>query len=213
MTKLIRFSAAACLFILTTNYALAQVRFGPKAGVNFSTMTLKSSGISLDPSNLTGFQFGIVSEISLGSNFALQPGVIYSVKGSGYSISGFDMEVEINPTYIEVPVNAIYKIGAGPINVLLMAGPYFGYGIGGNYSMKSAQETIDEAIKYGSGDNNDLKPFDIGVNLGGGLEIGRIQVAFQYCLGLTNLAPVTDNSAEQKNKVMTISLAYLFGGK
>ena len=213
MKKFLRFSTAACLFILMFNYAEAQVRFGPKAGVNFSTMTLKSSGISIDPKNMTGFQAGVIAEISLGKNFALQPGFMYSAKGSNYYISALEVDVTINPNYLEVPVNAIYKIGASPLNILLMAGPYLGYGIGGNYSMSSVQTTIDDAIKFGSGEDNDLKPFDAGVNLGAGVELSRFQVAFQYCMGLTNLAPVTDNSAEQKNKVMTISLAYLFGGK
>jgi hypothetical protein len=213
MKKLIRFSAAACLIILTLNNAEAQVRFGPKAGVNFSTMTLKSSGISIDPTNMTGFQAGVIAEISLGRNLALQPGFLYSAKGSNYYISGFDVDVTIKPNYLEVPINAIYKIGAGPLNVLLIAGPYVAYGIGGTYSMSSVQTTIDEAIKFGSGQDNDLKPFDVGVNMGAGVELSRFQLTFQYCLGLTNITPVTDNGGEQKNKVMTISLAYLFGAK
>ena len=213
MKKLIRLSAIVCFIVLTLNQIQAQVRFGPKVGVNFSSMTLKSSGIAIDPSNMIGFQAGVIAEISLGNNFALQPGFIYSAKGSSYSISGFDMDMEIKPNYIEVPVNAIFKIGAGPVNVLLMAGPYIGYGIGGKYSVTSSGMTIDEAIKFGSGEDNDLKPLDIGANFGAGVEISRFQVAFQYGLGFSNLAAVTDNNTEQKNKVVAITLAYLFGVK
>ena len=213
MKNLIRFSAIIFILFLILSQLQAQVSFGPKVGVNFSTMTLKSSGIAIDPSNMTGFQAGVIAEISLGNNFALQPGFLYSLKGSSYSISSLDMDMEIKPSYVEVPLNAIYKIGAGPLNVMLMAGPYFGYGIGGKYKVTSAQETIDQAIKFGSGQDNDLKPFDVGVNLGGGVEISHFQLAVQYCMGLSNLAPVTDNNEEQKNKVITISLAYLLGGK
>ena len=213
MKHLIRFAIMSFCFALTLNQLQAQVRFGPKVGVNFSTMTLKASGIAFDPSNMTGFQAGVIAEIGLGKSFALQPGFLYSAKGSSFSLSGYDLEMKIKPNYLEVPVNAIYKIEAGPVSVLLMAGPYFGYGIGGNYTVTSAQETIDDAIKYGSGTDNDLKPFDFGLNFGGGVELSRFQLAIQYGLGLTNLSPVTDNGAEQKNKVMTISLAYLFGVK
>ena len=94
-----------------------------------------------------------------------------------------------------------------------MAGPYFAYGIGGSYTFKSALSTVEDGINFGSGTEDDLKPFDIGLNFGGGVELSHFQLAVQYGLGLTNLAPVTDNDAEQKNKVITISLAYLFGVK
>lgn len=213
MKYLIRFTLLTFCFALTLNQLQAQVRFGPKAGVNFSTMTLKSSGFAIDPSNMTGFQAGVIAEVSLGKSFAVQPGFLYSAKGSSYSVSSLSTEMEIKPNYLEVPLNAIFKIGAGPVNVMLMAGPYFGYGIGGKYKVTSVSETIDEAIKFGSGEDNDLKPFDLGVNFGGGVELSHFQLVFQYGLGLTNLAPVTDNGTEQKNKVMTVSLAYLFGLK
>lgn len=213
MKQLFRISLIACFVVLTFIQVQAQVSFGPKAGLNFSTMTLKTSGLAIDPSNLTGFQAGIIAEISLGNNFALQPGLLYSTKGSSYKISSLGLDFKINPSYLEIPLNAVYKIGAGPVNILLLAGPYFGYGIGGSYKATSGSVTIDEPIKYGSGVDNDLKPFDLGLNFGGGLELSHFQLAFQYCLGMTNLAPVTDNDAEQKNKVMTISVAYLFGVK
>ena len=162
---------------------------------------------------MTGIQAGIISEISLGNNFILQPGFFYSLKGSSYNLSGFSMDMEIKPSYLEVPVNAGYKIGAGPVDILIIAGPYFGYGIGGTFTITTGQTTVDEAIKYGSGQENDLKPFDMGINLGGGVELSHFQLAVQYGMGLINVAPVTDNDIEQKNKVITISLAYLFGVK
>lgn len=212
MKNLKRLSVIAILIAIVSFQTQAQVRFGPTVGANFSTMTLKSSGISIDPSSLIGLQAGILAEISFG-NFAVQPAFLYSMKGSKYKISSLDLDIKMTPSYIEIPINAVYKIGAGPINVMLLAGPYFAYGIGGKYSVKSATESVDQAIKFGSGQDNDLKPLDIGLNLGAGIEISHFQLQAQYGIGLLNLAPVTDNGAEQKNKGVTISLAYLFGSK
>jgi len=194
-----------CLF--TFSQAYSQVKFGPKIGLNLSTMTLKSSGISLDPKTLVGFNVGVISEITLKENFILQPGIIYSTKGSKYSVTGTDMQIA--PTYLEIPVNGVYKFGTGSLKAFLSAGPYFAFGIGGSY--ETPGESSD--ISYGSGDNDDLKPFDFGLNLGGGLEIDKFQISVQYGLGLTNLAPDPSNDNETKVRVIGISMAYLFGGK
>jgi hypothetical protein len=43
----------------------AQIKFGPKVGLNLSTMTLKSGGVSYDPKTVVGFNVGVVSEITL----------------------------------------------------------------------------------------------------------------------------------------------------
>jgi hypothetical protein len=214
MKHLIRLSMAVICLVLTSNQLHSQVSFGPKVGVNFSTMTLKTGGVAIDPNNMTGFQAGIIAEIGMGKNLVLQPGFLFSTKGSKYSISTLNADFEIKPNYLEIPVNVAFKIGAGPVNIMLMAGPYFAYGIGGSYKVSSPQVgEINDAIKFGSGEDNDLKPFDIGVNFGGGIELSHFQLTAQYGLGLANLVPVTDNDAEQKNKVITISLAYLFGLK
>ena len=212
MKRFAFFFLLICFLFSATSQSQAQIAFGPKAGVNFSAMTLKSGGLAFDQNNITGFHAGVVAEFGLGGNFALQPGFLFSTKGAGYSVSGLG-EAEIKPSYLEVPVNAIYKIGAGPIHVLLMAGPYFGYGIGGTYSFSSMGQSYDEAINYGSGEDNDLKPFDFGVNVGGGVQISRFQIVAQYGLGISNVASVTEDNTEMKNKVISISLAYLFGMK
>jgi len=66
------------LMMLAFTSLQAQFKFGPKAGMNLSTMTLKSSGISFDPKLLVGFHAGLVSEIGLTDNLKLQPGILYS---------------------------------------------------------------------------------------------------------------------------------------
>jgi len=189
----------------------AQVKFGPKAGVNLSTMTLKSSGISIDPTMLVGFHVGVISEISLSDNLKLQPGIFYSTKGSKYKVTILQQSFEssVAPSYIDIPVNVMYYFGTGKAKISLFAGPYFAYGIGGK--AKSGSESAD--IKFGSGDNDDMKPIDLGLNVGVGVNINGLLISAQYGLGLTNLVPSSTTEAEMKNKVIGISLAYLFGGE
>lgn len=189
----------------------AQVKFGPKVGMNLSTMTLKSSGISFDPKMLVGFHAGLISEIGLADNLKLQPGILYSSKGSKYEITLFEetFDFSMAPAFIEVPVNLMYSFGPGDTKFNVFAGPYFAYGIGGKY--KSEGESED--ISFGTSEDDDMKPFDIGVNFGVGVNIKGFLISAQYGLGLANLTTEDTGDTEIKNQVIGISVGYLFGGK
>lgn len=200
------------LFMLFAFTAIqAQVKFGPKAGLNLSTMTLKSSGISLDPKMLVGFHAGIISEIGLAENLVLQPGVLFSSKGSKYELTFLDETVDFSmaPGFIEIPVNVLYSFGTGSTKLNLFAGPYLAYGIIG----KSKSEGESEDISFGTSEDDDMKPFDFGVNIGAGVNINGLLISAQYGLGLANLANDSSGDAEMKNNVIAISIGYLFGGK
>lgn len=179
----------------------AQIKSGYIFGLNLSTTTLKTSGINIEPEILTGVHFGEVFEIPLNKNFALQPGLLLSAKGS---ISKIDTtEFILFPIYVEVPVIAVCSFGSDPIKIFLFAGPYLACGIGGKLES-------GENIRFGSGENDDLKPFDIGLIFGTGINIKGFQVSAQYGLGLANLSPVTSVESEMKNKVIGISIRSLF---
>lgn len=210
MKNFLKFSLVVCLTVFVTNIQ-AQVKFSPKVGLNLSTITLKSMGISFDPKVFVGFNVGVVSEITLSGNLKLQPGILYSAKGSKYSVIVFGVteKVEIKPNFIEIPINAAYKFDLGSAKLILNAGPYFAYGIGGK--IKSGGESVD--ISFGSGENNDMKPFDCGLNIGAGIEIANFLFSANYEFGFTNLAPVKTDNTEMKIKVFGLSIAYLFGGK
>lgn len=191
--------------------AKAQVKFGPKIGMNLSTMTLKSSGISLDPKMLVGFHAGVISEIGLAENVFLQPGVLFSSKGSKYEITYLEQTFEFSmaPGVIEVPINVLYSFGTGSAKLNVFAGPYAAFGITGK--TKSDGESLD--ISYGSTAEDDIKPFDFGLNFGAGVNINGFLISAQYGFGLANLAPDTTGDSEMKNKVIAISIGYLFGAK
>ena len=201
MKKLLTIAA----FMLAAVVSNAQVKFGPKVGLNFSTMSMKSEGVSLDTKMRTGFHVGAILEKDITSSFFIQPGIFFSSKGSKYdALDG----IKIVANYIDIPVNVGYKLRlCKSSNLRLMAGPYFAYGVGG-----TATETIigehKEDIKWGSGNDDDLKPFDMGLNLGAAVELNSFQVGLQYGFGLLNIS--ADSDATIKNGVLSLSVAYLF---
>jgi hypothetical protein len=206
MKSFMRFALLCCLALSVTNIQ-AQIKFGPKVGINLSTMTLKNSGIAIDPKTMVGFHVGVISEIPLKGNFVLQPALLYSSKGTKYSFMG--EETSISPGFLEIPVNATYKFDLGNMKFFLNAGPYIAYGISGK--IKSGGSS--QSIKFGSDDNADMKAFDFGVSFGAGLEITNFLISLNYELGLTNLIPGTTDGSEAKSRVFGISVGYFFGKK
>jgi hypothetical protein len=199
------------MMIFAFEGAQAQVKFGPKVGMNLSTMTLKSSGLSIDPKMLVGFHAGIISEIGLSENLKLQPGILFSTKGSKYELTIFEQPYELSlaPGVIEVPVNVLYSFGTGSTKINVFAGPYIAYGFTG----KAKSDGDSQDISFGTSTEDDMKPFDFGLNFGAGVNINGLLISAQYGLGLANLAPDSSGDTEMKNQVIGISLGYLFGGK
>jgi hypothetical protein len=195
-------SAFAIFFMFAVSELHGQIESSYVFGLNLSTMTVKTKGISYDAETPTGFHFGKTFEIPVSRNFALQPILLFSAKGSDYKIDTSD--ISISPIYFEIPVNAVCRFGSSGIRVSLFAGPYFACGVGG-YKIVSGGELKD--IRYGSGLNHDLKLFDAGFNLGAGINISGFMISVQYEIGLKNISPVTTFDSEMKNQVLGISIS------
>jgi hypothetical protein len=207
MKNYLKSSLAIFLTIAFTDVH-SQIIPGYIFGMNLSTMTLKTKGISSKPETPIGIHFGGFFEIPLNGNITLQPSLLFSAKGSNYKID--NVEFSLSPIYIEVPVIAVYSFGSDVIKISLFAGPYFACGVGG-YKIESGSELKN--ISFGSGKNNDLKPFDIGLNFGAGINIKDLMISAQYGIGLANLFPVAIGDSEMKNKVIGISISSLFARK
>ena len=199
--KKVFFVAVAILAAVAGN---AQVKFGPKVGLNFSTMSMDGA----DEKMRTGCQVGMVFQGDIAPNVFIQPSILFSSKGSKYD--GGDLKVVAN--YIDIPVNFGYRINLGGANLNLLAGPYLAYGVGGKISLSETKfgktVTVEEDIKWGSDKNeDDFRPFDMGLNLGGGVEFNNFQVSLQYGFGLLNINPSSDIT--NKNGVLSLSAAFL----
>ena len=200
--------AFAIILALSFTSTLAQVKTEYVFGLNLSTITLKINGVSSKASTPAGIHFGGFIEVPLNGRFTLQPGLLFSAKGSDYKVD--TIEYSISPIYIEVPVIAVYSFGSDVFKISLFAGPYFACGVGG-YKLGSGAGI--ENIRFGSGKNHDLKPFDIGLNFGAGINIKGLLISAQYGIGLANISPMASADTEMKNKVIGISIRSSFAGK
>jgi hypothetical protein len=197
----------------------SQIRFGVKAGLNLANMVQKNDLIDFgkDASMKLGFHLGATAEFSLTKEIAIEPGLLFSMKGFSYDNSGMKFKTNIN--YLEIPINCMYKIDMRPAKVMIFAGPYIGYAFSGKNTSDDPMfgplgDQKEEDINIGSDKEKDeIKALDFGINIGVGGEMNNMTLSLQYGLGLANFATVTDNGTTYKNKVIGISLGYKFGDK
>lgn len=209
--------------ILATNFAMAQspTKFGVKAGVNFQNITGKAiDGEKVKNDIKTGFVIGVDADIPVGIDFYVQPGVLFSTKGTSLD----DADAKVNLSYLEVPVNFLYKPSLGTGKMLLGFGPYVAYALGGKMNPESGSskslkfENKVTAAEYTAALTNGTayaKRFDAGANFFAGYEFSnRLSFQLNAQLGLLNINPkisdYPDDKSALKNTGFGITAGYKF---
>lgn len=190
------------------------VTFGIRAGVGFQNINGHNyTNNKLDYDPLFKFNAGVNAEIPIGSDWFIQPGVLYAGKGAK-STKG---DYKVNLGYIEVPVYALYKPDLGDGHLLLGVGPYLGFGVGGDVKGKSVTFTKSiSAPEFAANNGAYFKRTDFGGNLLIGYEFSS-NLSFQLNaqLGLTNIgSEVTSGDSKLtesiKNTGFGLSAGYRF---
>ena len=199
--------------------------FGLRGGVNFQNINGKDeNGDKLKNDLLTGFNIGLNAEIPVGVDFYFQPGLLYSLKGakSEDDILGQSFNTTLKISYLEIPLNLIYKPLLGTGHLLLGFGPYVAFGVGGEATYEGGGSSLTEKVKFkktvSSSDPNDvvyIRPMDAGANLLAGYEFSnRFSFQLNTQLGLVKINPeyegVSNDESSVKNTGFGISLGYRF---
>jgi len=206
---------STALFAQKMTYDAGRTTFGVRGGVNFFNITGKDANGDKYSNNInTRFHVGVNAEIPVGTGSYLQPGILYSQKGAEYSGDN-----EVNLSYIEVPVNFVYKPVLGTGRLLLGFGPYIGVGLDGKVKSSNGTNTDVEFTNDHNSENDaptyaEYKRLDYGGNLLAGYELAN-NLSFQLNaqLGLANLAPATNGTnskAKLNNTGFGISVGYRF---
>jgi hypothetical protein len=175
--------------------ASAQVQFGIKAGVNFSTLT--GSDVS-DASTKVGFQGGVFVGVPVGGSFCLQLEQNYSMQGAKASETGSDLS--LNQNYLNTAALIKYKHKSG---FFAESGPQIGFltsatitGGGVSEDVRSLYKSTDFSWAFGFGYL--VKSINTGIDA-------------RYNLGLTNNEVIGSNGSV-KNSVIQVGVFYVLGG-
>lgn len=199
--------------------------FGLRAGVNFQTINGKDVNENkLDNDMLTGFHAGFNAEIPIAGDFYLQPGLLFTIKGAENeeSILGETFNRRLKISYLELPVNFLFKPQMGTGRLLLGFGPYVALGMGGRVSTEGGgtKEVLDVKFQktVSSSDPGNVsyfKPLDAGAGFLAGYEFAnRMSVQLNAQLGLTKINPeyeaVPNDQTSAKHTGFGLSLGIRF---
>jgi len=200
--------------VLTASYAQAQTTFGARAGLNLTNVYQNDEKGNMKGLDwIPGFQIGVVADYLLFEDLSIQPSILFSTQGakSEASVGNYKAKVTFNFHYIQIPINLQYKHDLDNMILLVQAGPYLGYGIGGKQKAEISQGgtkiSDSKKIKFGSGDEADYKAFDFGLGVGAGLQFGNIQAVLGLNYGLVKL----NSNTNAKNIGLALTLSYFLG--
>jgi hypothetical protein len=177
---------------------------GVKAGVNFVTIpnltlpdqSIEGVTVSGDSSARTSFIVGGYLLASFSQALGLQTEVLYTQKGVNEKMTAtvegqtVTVDTTVKLSYVEVPVLLRYThVSSGKSRPYLYLGPSFAFKTGarltGTASSGSQSESLDEDL------SSEVRSYDIGIALGGGVEFGRWIVDARFTRGLVNVAAVS----------------------
>lgn len=167
MKRIFLTSALAVLSALFAVNAAAQFNYGLIGGATFSS----AKPGEWKHTKETMYHVGGTFKLSLPLGFAVQPSLLYQVKGTGVP-ARYDDETsfEYAAGYLEVPVSLQWGPDLLIMRPYLECVPYFGYGLNNRYKGS-------ESVRN---DWSGLSRWEYGIGVGAGLEVWHLQISARY---------------------------------
>ena len=179
---------AVLLFVGISQYAEAQLQVGLKAGVNYNSDSFKdvSNDVLDGAESRTGYHAGLWFRVKLPVvGLYLRPEIVYTELKNDivYDNSTLARTTDFKFKKIDVPILVGKKIfGIGNI----FAGPSFQYILSSDFGLNDLSEiSTDE--------------FSLGIQLGGGIEFGRLGIDVRWERGLSKVETVFVDNAISNN--------------
>lgn len=194
------FLIAVVMLLGITTITFSQIKYGVKAGLVSANQKWSASGISISPDAKIGAVFGAFVKFEVSEKFAIQPELLYVMKGTKMDGDIFESseDVTFKYNYLSIPIVAKYYMGG----FNLQAGPSFDF-------LMSAK------VDYGDGEDDikdDLKGLDLGLALGAGYDLpSGLGFDIRYVMGLTDINNSDEmEGIEMKNNCLMFTISYAF---
>jgi len=200
--------AAAALLLSVSAFA----QFGIIGGLTSSSTNISAAAADLKTKNLNQYHIGIAYKFGGKNLLAVQPALIYNVKGSTLDTVDdiSDLNIDMKTGFLELPVQV--QVGVGIGNVVRVYGivePFIGYAITNEIKWENVKNTDWDLVK---------SRFEYGVGLGAGVELFKhVQVSVRYFWNLGSLygqqieiGKITRTITDSKCNGISLSAAVLF---
>ncbi len=204
------------LLIFSSSLSYGQrLYFGPKAGLNMSSVTqaiYQYDDLHVTNSQFLGLAGGFVGALEFNNGFGLQAEVLFSRKGSRLDLNYDTIDFRqkgyrsLALNYIEVPILLKQHFGGGGVRMYVNAGPYVSYWLGGSTRYKLDQFFPDDEINISEKEKLNFEDswlpkanpidakanrFDFGLGFGGGFAYdsgpGLLLIDLRYNIGYRDL--------------------------
>lgn len=164
--------ALLLLLFVTFQVSAQEFHFIPKIGLNFANMT------NMDGSMKPGLNIGASGEVMLTNNFAIEPGVFYSMQGTKYKESGASLKFKND--YLNIPI--LFK-GYVYEGFNLFAGPQLGFKVSSKLKASGSGTSVSTDLA-----SDWFKTFDCSIAIGAGYQSSMgVMFSLSYNIGLTNV--------------------------
>lgn len=202
MKNLAKICFVVIALFIGVNVNAQGISYGVKAGVNMSNF----GGDMDDADPKIGFSIGATLDYGFTNNLYLLTGLDFTTKGAKGDIASRG-KITANPMYLQVPVHFGYKLDITDNSRLVVsAGPYAAYGIGGKYKLTVGDTSISTDF-FGDEEDGVFKRFDFGVGLSVGYEFDRFKAAIGYDFGLVNIS-YGNNDVKTQNAFLTFGYRF-----
>ncbi len=174
--------------------ATAQMSYGVKAGVNYADVSFDGD---VPSSGRVGLLAGGFVTIPLFGWLAVQPEVIYTVKGTTVDVA--DIKSDLIVDYVEVPLLARISIRR---KIYVAVGPSMAFRVRARSRTAFGGSTEEIDLK------EDVESFDLGVVGAAGIDLGRWVFDGRYTHGLSDIDARDD--AKVRNRVLSVSAGIRF---
>jgi len=200
-----KFILSALTVISFTFASQAQFKIGAKAGAGFNNQRINvTEGSIYSSDRFKGYHAGLIGDLNLGKNFYLQPQLLYAKKGATFlSTDGQDHEIRMS--YIETPVNLLYKFNLPFGKAFVGTGATFSYAVAGKQTQGGKSSNLFTAEK-------DWKREDLSLNFTTGFEFNNgLFTSVNVQRGLLNTSNIEGSSS--KSQSLSLSVGYLIDWK
>ena len=199
----------------------SKMSFAVLGGVNLQNLNGKdANGDKLTNDLIIGYHAGVNVQIPIAPTFFFQPGLLFSAKGA--KNSNGELTSTYRLSYVEMPLNVVFKALLGSGYFMIGFGPYIGYAIGGKSTTDDGSSTVKSDIEFtkvveagAPRTTCYYKAFDAGGNLFVGYEMASgLFLHLNTQLGMLNINPedkrIIDDISAYKNTGFGLSLGYRF---
>lgn len=194
---------ALCVMTFWSSHTSMARGFGITGGASFISIN------DINVESVVGYHAGITYKFDLPFGFAIQPSLLYHMKGSMIK-DAVDTRsyLDMKAGYLELPLSVQWGPDLILFRPFLDVTPFIGYGLNNNFSgYSSTWEAIRDIKNQWDGMNR----LEYGLGLGVGLDVWKIQIIGRYNWNFGSLFDSSSRLPSMDNVFDTVRSSILIG--